>query len=301
MALALVFLRHKTRNELSDNVGLLERCASTVKRGNSCFFDCAVFFTFSIQLASIVVLARLDFGVSANGMGDSTAKITWAISLLTMLPLLYTAFNPGLFRDSTPKAGTGSQEQTKQGQNESLRLLLFALCWLLFIYPFLSRMIETFGPSMIGGHNAVISTSEWDEIGAVCTTNVSTITSNEEFAMEFFAVAGSIFVCFLGLTKIVWLALRRHHRDSRLVLSVSRHFSSYKRHQTKFQAALFILTPIIAISQLWTIFRLRELQQQISHQSGNHDSDGQWTFGQIIAVTIFVPALVECWFAWFYD
>ena len=65
---------------------ILDRCISVLRRGCNSFFDCAVFFTFSIQIACIVALARLDFGISANGMGDSTAKITWAISLLTILP-----------------------------------------------------------------------------------------------------------------------------------------------------------------------------------------------------------------------
>ena len=88
----------------------LLRYLAVATRGCDSFHDCAVFFTFSIQLACIVVLARLDFGVSANGMGDSTAKITWAISLLTMLPITYVAFNPGLLRYQSGQIPSKSQK-----------------------------------------------------------------------------------------------------------------------------------------------------------------------------------------------
>jgi len=65
--------------------------------------------------------------------------------------------------------------------------------------------------------------------------------------------------------------------------------------------APFIGIPITATSQLWTILRLRGFQEQVSQASRNQDTDGQWTFGQIAAMTIFVPVLVESWFAWLYD
>ena len=273
----------------------LHRYRAVATRGCDSFHDCAVFFTFSIQLACIVVLARLDFGISANGMGDSTAKITWAISLLTMLPITYVAFNPGLLRYQS--AHTPSRDQKSKDRKEQLRFLLFALCLLLFIYPFLSRMIETFGPSMIGRNSKIISTSEWDVIQSMCVADVDPITSKEIVAMDVFSVAGSLFVCLLGLTKVIWLAIKKHHGQSRFGQYVHERSSKW-RHTTQLALVLFIPVPIIAVSQLWTVFRLRKFQEQISANSGNADSDTQWTFGQIVAVTIFVPVLVECWFTW---
>lgn len=298
MALALVLFRGRAANSHTINAKLLDRCTSIVRRGCSCFYDCAVFFTFSIQMACIVVLARLDFGVSASGMGDSTAKITWAVSLLTMLPLTYIAFNPELLRESATRTSTNAKSQKEINHKEQLRFLLFSLCWLLSVYPFLSRMMETFGPSMIGSTSAVVSTNEWDTIKASCVANVNSITNNETLAMEVFAAAGSLFLCLLALTKVIWLAMQRQHEDSWLVGFIRNHLLREKGHQNRLSVALFTAIPIIAISQLWTILRLRSFQEQISQASGNQDSDGQWTFGQIAAVTIFVPVLVECWFAW---
>lgn len=280
---------------------LLDRCVSVVRRGCSSFHDCAVFFTFSIQLACIVVLARFDFGISASGMGDSTAKITWAVSLLTILPPMYVAFNPGLLREPLPDHASTLQSQKSKDRKEQLRFLLFALCWLLFIYPFLSRMMETFGPSAIGGKSQVISTSEWNVIETSCTAGVNVVSNREILAMDFFSVAGSIFVCLVAMTKIIWLAVQRHHKDSRLVQRVRDLWSKKSSQLSRLSIVLFVVLPIIAVSQLWTIFRLRRLQQQIAQNAGNSDSDSQWTFGQIAAVTIFIPVVVECRFAWLYD
>ncbi len=296
LVLSLFVLRRSIpEHQQRTSAAPLHRYLAVATRGCNSFHDCAVFFTFSIQLACIVVLACLDFGISANGMGDSTAKITWAISLLTMLPIMYVAFNPGLLREKS--AETPSRIPKSKDRKEQLRFLLFALCLLLSIYPFLSRMMETFGPSMIGGSSKVISISEWDVIQSMCVASVDPITSQEIVAMEVFGVAGSLFVCLLGLTKIIWLAIKRHHGQSQFVQYVHSRNSKW-RHTTQLALVLFVLVPIIAVSQLWTIFRLRRFQEQISANSGNMDSDTQWTFGQIVAVTIFLPVLVECWFTW---
>ena len=296
LVLSLFILRRRIpEHQQMSSAGPLHRYMGVATRGCDSFHDCAVFFTFSIQLACIVVLARLDFGVSADGLGDSTAKITWAISLLTMLPITYVAFNPDLLRYQSAEALSRSQKS--KDRKEQLRFLLFAVCLLLFIYPFLSRMTETFGPSLIGGNSKVISTSEWNIIQSMCVANVDPITSKEVVAMDVFSVAGSLFVCLLGLTKVIWLATKRHHEQSQFVQYVQNCNSKW-RNSTQLALALFVLVPIIAVSQLWTIFRLRRFQEQVSANSNNADLDTQWTFGQIVAVTIFVPVLVECWFTW---
>ena len=96
------------------------------------FWDCAFFLAFSIQIASIVVLARTNFGINANGMGDSTVRISWAVSLLTMLPLMYIVFIPSLVlenrRDNAKKTASNCHT-VESKQREHLRTLLFILCW----------------------------------------------------------------------------------------------------------------------------------------------------------------------------
>ena len=299
LAVSLLHLR-STRPQLG-KAKTVTRCLSVARRGCQCFYDCAVFFTFSIQVACIVVLARLDFGLSASGMGDSTAKIVWAIALLTILPLTYFAFRPDLLRDVEAHDRSNPKAQDNIGRKQQLRFLLFALCWVLFMYPFLSRMMETFGPSMIGGSNPVISTNDWTAIATICLANVNSITNQETLAMNFFSVAGSLFVSILAVVKIVWLSMNRQHENSRAVLYIRSRWLGVAKFRSLASIGLFILIPVFATSQLWTIFRERSYQRQIAQASGNKDADSEWTFGQIAAVTIFVPVVVECWFAWLYD
>ena len=301
LSVAVYTLQCKKPSSHPGETTVLDRCMIVAKGGCRCFYDCALFFTFSIQVACVVVLVRLDFGVSASGMGDSTAKITWAVSLLTILPLTYVAFSPDLLRDPGECNHGSAKDQENKERREQLRFLLFVLCWVLFIYPFLSRMMETLGPSMIGGNNQVISNSDWDTIAAVCLADVQSITNPEILAMKFFSVAGSLFVCVPALLKIIWLSMNRQHDQSRIVQYIRQRWLGFSALRSKFLIALFVMIPAIAISQLWTIFRTRSFQKQISHASGNTDSDGEWTFGQVAAVTIFVPVLVECWFAWLYE
>ncbi|KAL8708039.1 MAG: hypothetical protein Q9220_007035 [cf. Caloplaca sp. 1 TL-2023] len=240
------------------------------------------------------MLSRLDFGVSADGMGDSTAKITWAISLLTMLPLLYAAYIPSLLyksKDDKPS----QKEQAKQ----SLRFGLFSVCWVLSMYPFYSKMVGYFGPSLIGnGPDHVISDRDWETLQAMCTGNVRDISKRELVAMQLFGVAGSLFVSICALLKVIWLALQRQHEDSKLIRLLHNNRAAIGPRMS----ILFLVTlPLFAISQLWTILRLRQFQAAISSNTGNIDHDSEWTFGQIAAITVFVPVFVECWFRWARD
>ncbi|KAB5581179.1 hypothetical protein GE09DRAFT_1051594 [Coniochaeta sp. 2T2.1] len=60
-----------------------------VERGLIAFFDSAVYFAIAVQLASTVVLVKKDYGLSTDGFGAIQAQISWAVSLLCILPLLY--------------------------------------------------------------------------------------------------------------------------------------------------------------------------------------------------------------------
>lgn len=300
-SLTLNLAQRRGRDTQSRKSKFIGRCTNVARRGCSCFYDCAVFFTISIQIACTVVLARLDFGISANGMGDYTARITWAIFLLTILPPMYIAFRPYLLKGSTIKNVVGTESQRVTDRREQLRFLLFGLCWLLSIYPFLSKMMETFGTSVIGGGEQVISDSDWHIIVRTCDAPTGPVVNRETIAISFFSVAGSLLVNVLATSKIIWLAMKRQHGDSALVRRCENFWSRGTKWPSRLSFALLIVVPIIALSQLWSVFKYRILQRQISQASGNQNLDGQWTFGQVVAVTIFTPVLVECWFAWLYE
>lgn len=270
------------------------RLRYVLTQGCSCFYDSAIFLSFSVQIASIVMLARLDFGISASGMGDSTAKITWAVSLLTLLPLLYVAFLPQLLQ--SPENEKSDRETSRQGAKQTLRFGLFSLCWLLSMYPFYSKMVGYFGPSLIGdGPHQAITDDDWNTISTMCTADVEGISSQELVAMQFFGVGGSLFVCICALLKVTLLGLHRQHEDSKAVQWIRKRRGSVG---PRISVLFLVLLPIFAISQFWTIVRLRRFQYDISYNTGNTNSDSDWTFGQIAAITVFFPVAVECWFRW---
>lgn len=281
-----------------------------VARGCGCFYEIAIFFTFSIQLASIVMLARLDFGISASGMGDSTAKITWAISLLTMLPLMYIMYMPSLLQERQVDINQDSNRQEAQKSREKLRFLLFIICWLLSVYPFLSKMISTFGPSPTSVPSGdkcldmscpITSSAAWSVLQNMCIGDVNwRFTNGETLAMNLFGVMGSLFVSLCAVIKLVFHALQRQHPCSKLLKLVRQHCSKIKFQGFPLSSTLFLILPVIGITQIWTVLRLRQFQQQVSTASQNSDVDGQWTFGQVAATTVFVPVLIECCFTWFY-
>jgi hypothetical protein len=136
------------------------------------FYDNATLFTFAIQTASIVTLTRVDFGISASGMGAVTMEIAWLVSTLTLLPLLPLVLQPQLYRDdfalssdvsasaeasSAIDEGSGRVKNRPCSMEEStttiaearqdLRFLSFVICWAMAFCPFFSRMSGTFGTS----------------------------------------------------------------------------------------------------------------------------------------------------------
>ena len=74
------------------------------------FYYNAVFFTFAIQMASIITLSRANFGVSADGMGAITMKIAWLVSTLTLMPLLTMVVRPQLFSEMDIAQGSADHE-----------------------------------------------------------------------------------------------------------------------------------------------------------------------------------------------
>ncbi|KAL8927141.1 MAG: hypothetical protein Q9208_002525 [Pyrenodesmia sp. 3 TL-2023] len=216
-----------------------------------------------IQVASIVMLARLDFGVSARGMGDSTAKIIRAVSLLTLLPLVYVNLLPHLLHGSKTLE---QQSKSNRIAKEHLRFGQFSLCWLLSMYPFYSTIIDDFGPSLIGdGPDKVISDDTWSIISMMCTANLKPISKKELFVMLILGMAGSLFVYIYVLIKVTWLALQRHHEHLRLVRWIHVHGVIVGQ---KISIVFLVVLPAFAVGQIWTIFRLRRFQADIAKNTG---------------------------------
>ena len=128
----------------------------------------------------------------------------------------------------------------------------------------------------------------------MCFVGVDGLTVKEGRAIEVFGIIGSLFV----LVLILFLVVRQVMMRLAVKLPSFCSFRLTPSRKTALNILFIIVIPMIAISQFWTIFRLRSLQREMAKTAGNDDLDNDWTFGQIVAVTVFIPVFVETWYAW---
>ena len=123
---------------------------------------------------------------------------------------------------------------------------------------------------------------------------VNKLTVAEGIAVEVSGIIGSLFIVVLVLLLVVRQIMLR------LELKVPPDYASRltSAMESAINFLLLMILPMIAITQFWTIFRLRALQREMAKTAGNDDLDNDWTFGQIVAVTVFIPVFVETWYAW---
>jgi hypothetical protein len=72
----------------------------------------------------------------------------------------------------------------------------------------------------------------------------------------------------------------------------------YSTWATRWYAGMCVLVFVLLSLQFWGFFRLRSYQKDITTAAGGDFPDEQWTFGQIVAVIVYMPVLVEVAFTW---
>jgi hypothetical protein len=267
------------------------RVKAVVSRSFDTYADAAVLLTFSIQLASLVILVRKDFGISATDFGALTVEVTWAAALLTMLPITFLCY---IYEDVPKKA---SQLEDPR----DLRLIVILVSWAMFLYTFFSRMIANYGPSQIGVSRPgkppfVLNPTEEGNIEVLCYQGQEGLSASENTAFEFFAIGGSLFVSITIIGALFW-TLAARSRSSRL--RFVRDFSNPAWLSPATARLLLVACVVLwSVPQLWAIVRFRSMQQALASSIRSFDYDNIWSFGQIIAVTVFLPVFVEVIFTY---
>ncbi|KAI1021697.1 hypothetical protein LB503_013277 [Fusarium chuoi] len=59
------------------------------KAGLEAFVDSAAYFALALQLATIAVLARKDYGISTADLSAIEARLSQPVAVVSMMPLLY--------------------------------------------------------------------------------------------------------------------------------------------------------------------------------------------------------------------
>jgi len=299
LALILFYLR-----DVGEGCGQKLRWKRVIIQTYDTFWNCAIFLTFSIQIATIVALVRVDYGISAVGMGALTKEITWTVSILSLIPLVYATFLPTLFTISKEREVVrkpSSEEEVYRSREakytHGLRFLFFFVCWFLSIYSFVTSMMNRFGRSQIGASGSpgvIISTGNWTNIEDICWKGVSGLSVAEQTAMDCFSILTWISLTLLVLGKIIKYGLGQQCINSAMI-RLFRHVSEEQRTKlfNMLKYGLLAIFPILGIGLIWTYLRLQQLQFQVTDANESADTDNQWTFGQVVAVTIFAPVLVD--------
>ena len=277
-------------------IGIIHLKRSDSKKSVSCavhrafgvFADAAILFTFSVQLASVVILIKKDFGISAKDFGGLTVEVTWAAALLTMLPMLLVC-------------SCGAKLDRPE-----VRLSIICISWVLFLYTFMSRMISDFGPSQIGvskpgAQPAVISPGEAANIEQLCWTDGSDLSKQEKVAFDIFTIGGSLFLSTVVVSTLIWVLLTRRQPDTvkRWKHSGVLTVNIFNLMSLELARLLMVCNVFLwGVPQLWAILRFRAMQQALAVSIGSSDQDNSWSFGQIVALVIFLPVLLE--FAYVY-
>lgn len=206
------------------------------------------------------------------------------------------------------------------------RLTLFSIAVLISIYPFMSQSFRTWSPSQIGEGNGdggatYVTAEEWQPVenicfhldGATSTGGVSTLTGTEHVVMGVFQTVSSCVVILFAVGMLIPGALRRldhwfhddelaGHGDDTMhggwgrfvvvVKAMMRVCDGLKKkcRTSNVLVGFLLFVPLgLGAPLLWGLWRLRALQGQLARAAGQQDEGGDWSFGQVVAITIFLP------------
>ncbi|KAJ4269658.1 hypothetical protein NW762_001326 [Fusarium torreyae] len=265
------------------------------RSGLEAFFDSAAYFALSLQLATIAVLVRKDYGISTADLGAIEARIAQSVAVVSMTPLLY----PVALLE--PAVEARSRDKVKH----NARLLLLSLAVALSFYPFLSRCIHAFDVSPIGdGEGAEVTFTDWSAVEDMCFPEEfrdlgKTTTYKSLNGLE---LTASLITYMFTFWLLAGLPSTYYNYDEKAKLETK---PSWRERvniwfgEKPFVAIIPLLAGIgLAVPLLWVIFTLRKLQKEMSENMGEEYGGNEWGFGQIVSIVLFVPVGVEMAYRW---
>ncbi|KAH6888192.1 hypothetical protein B0T10DRAFT_562605 [Thelonectria olida] len=279
---------------------------SVTKAGFEAFFSFAIYFALSANIASIVVLVDKDFGVSTAGFGASEAEIALAMSVACILPLVYPiGLLPVRIESRESRAERKIEEER---QNHGLRLLLFSLLGVVFLYPFVSQALHNWAPLRIGegkgpGGSTLVTDEEFSRVEEMCFGTIGRFTSWESRLLAGAEMAASILIYLCIIWHLVIAHVRRMERDDvemddhrriTAAMSQARAYMEMPWKRSKLMRGLFLFIPAALNGiLLYCIFRLRDIQERMLRGIEREYAGNEWGFGQIVSIIMFAPVVVE--------
>jgi hypothetical protein len=249
------------------------------------FFASAVYFALALELAILVSLGKWNSDMHEQGYSIFESRMSGVVSILCILPLLYPVTRTGPLIPEDRRL---------------LRNVLFIFAVVISTYPFVAQTIQNWDP-----WPDVFQGWEWEAIQKTCFSPLHGVRprriveiSSIIAGIVIHSVAAAILVDMLlnipipGLsekTGMLWNSVRKMRCFRKFIKKLhERHYFYY------FIRVFALLLPIIlAIPLLWEIFRLRKAQKEMAQVTGQMYQGDSWGFGQIVAVVIFLPILIE--------
>jgi hypothetical protein len=234
--------------------------------------DAAILFAFSTQLASMVILIRKGFGISAVDFGSFTIEVTWVVALLTMLPMTILCY----IHDEP------TEEEKLEEDRRDLRLVLVSISWIMFLYTLISRMIASYGLSRIGVPHPgkpppEIAAYIVENVEILCLKGQKGLSPREEAAFQVFALGGSLFLSLAIVGALGWMVVERSESSWLRAMTEAAVVKGLPEVVAKYLLVLSV--PLWGIPQLWAVLRFRSMQQALAVSIRSSDYDNSWSFG----------------------
>lgn len=293
--------------------------------GLSSFFECALYFAFVIQIATITILAPKDLETKRSSVGEYEVRIAGIVSTASLLPLL--APIPLLSSTSCSIAHGGpSHDGSDVHARHPYRLSMLALTVSLSVYTFFSQSIRYWAPSSIGeskgdGGVTYVTEDEWRAVERVCfgssrgatdsadsgVLEIPLLSSTEHIVLGALHMVASLTVLLFTVFISVPVILRRVQRvrkkeGQRLQWSVREKTkwlvdSLAQLCRRRWARCCLVGVPFcLAAPLLWGFWRLRSLQEQLALAVRGHYEGNDWGFGQVMAIAVFAPVVAEMLF-----
>lgn len=247
--------------------------SKAVRKVTASYADSAIALALSVELACAIMLIKKNFGLGSYDFGALTVEIAWIVATLIILPIVNFCW-----------------QDLRDGKVE-LRLCMVSLTFVLFLITFVSRMISTYSHGQIGsGEDAVLDDRQRAELDILCLGNDSGLPSTGSLVVEVFSVGGALWAslivaaaitdqCLIGIQTSFTKRLRLEMgklRDERWGLIIN-----------------VIALVLWSVPQFWALMKLRNSQKQLAANLGEPSGSDEWSFGQILAVVVFLPVFVE--------
>ncbi|KAF5588187.1 hypothetical protein FPCIR_7205 [Fusarium pseudocircinatum] len=290
LSLAVIMFKRSGKNSQRHEVA---------KAGLEAFVDSAAYFALALQLATIAVLARKDYGISTADLGAIEARISQSVAVVSMMPLLY----PVALLEPAAKSST------RASIKHNARLLLLSVTVALSFYPFLSRCIHAFDISPIGeGKGSEVSPTDWSVIEDMCfPTEYRDIGRSTTFkSLNGLELTASLITYIFTFWLLAGLPGTCYDSDEKeKYAKEAEDRTSWRERVNKWfsDRPLVAILPLLVfvgltIPLLVVIFTLRDVQEQMSENMGEKYDGNYWGFGQIVSIILFTPVGVEMVYRW---